>query len=63
MYVCFAFIHHGSAKLMLMFDSSTTLSNISAIINVFHSTRSLLDGASAVVSLNTIFVDWHISVK
>lgn len=57
------FIYHDSAKLMSMFDSLRTLSNMSAIIMLCLSTKPVLNGASAAVNLNIIFIDSHISIK
>ena len=58
----FAFMHHNNVKLISMFDSSKTLSSMSAIIKLCLSTQPPLNGASVVVSLNTILI-LHISIK
>ena len=57
------FIYHDSAKLISMFDSSRTLSNMSTIIMLCLSTKPVLNDASAAVNFNTIFIDSHISIK
>lgn len=52
----FAFMHHNNVKLISMFDSSRTLSSMSAIFKLCLSTQPPLNGASATVSLNTILI-------
>ena len=56
----FAFIHHNNVKLISMFDSSRTLSSMSAIIKLCLSTQPLLNGASAAVLLECCLL---ISIK
>ena len=58
----FAFIHHDNVKLISIFDSSRTLSSMSAIIKLCLSTQPLLNGASAVLSLNTILICTYLGI-
>ena len=59
----FALIYYDNAKLIPIFDSSRTLCNISPIIKLCLSTKPFLNGAFAVLSLNTILINFHISIK